>query len=289
VAPSQAPLPEPVGAARAAEAARRARAALARDQRSAVLREAAVAVEAAPGEPVVTALLADVVRAARRAADDAAGRAAAANATELAPRELAAAVARRRAGDGAAAIHPLDGARELWRSATFFDTAARAASAEARRRQQLAQAAPPAAPTAADSAPVPAPAAPTSPPEPARPPEPRPSERPAAPPVDEAAAVRSVIGRYVRAWESLDAAAVQAVQPKVDVQALRRAFRGFRTLQMTMSDCDVRVQGDAATAVCRRSQRIVPEVGRQLTDNSRVRFRFHRAGGGWVIDGIDAM
>ncbi|HEV8629999.1 MAG TPA: hypothetical protein VGV61_06750, partial [Thermoanaerobaculia bacterium] len=255
----------------------------------------AEAQKAAPQDLAVAMLVGELVSQARRGAADAAARATAAGAPQLARRQMAAATKRRAAAETMAGSRPLEAARALRQSATLFDAAAGDAAAEARRREaalaeQRRQAAEQAARAQARSAPQPTVAAPPPPPaEAARPPEPRPSER-SAPAEDEGTGVRDAIARYQRASESLDAAAVQAVWPNVDVAGLRRGFANAESLHMTVSGCEVKVQGDAATAVCQRQQRMQPKVGRALSSSQKVRFRLHRGGGtSWLIDGIDAL
>ncbi len=276
-------------------AAERARTALARGDHELALHEAAAASQAAPVAPEVARMLADLLRAARAAAADAAARAEAAGAPKLARDSLAAATSRRDAGERAAAAQPLEGARQLWQSATLFDAAAGAAGTEARRRE-LAQQAPTPAPVPSLAATVPPPPEPARTPEPASsslPSGPAPGDRPPAPagpsPADDTRAVLAVISRYQHAFESLDAQAVQAVWPSAPVAALQGAFDGYESLHMAVTGCAVRVDGSAATADCRRQQQVKPKAGRALDDNHQIRFRLRRSGEGWLIDGIAAQ
>jgi len=96
--------------------------------------------------------------------------------------------------------------------------------------------------------------------------------------------VRDAIARYERAVNGLDAAGVQAVFPSMDVGALRRGYAALDSQQLALSSCDVRVDGDGATADCQRVLEAKPKVGKAQRLADQVRLTLHRAGGGWVID-----
>ncbi len=128
------------------------------------------------------------------------------------------------------------------------------------------------------SSPAPSPAASTSAPTPTR------AEPPAA--VDESAAVLAALDRYRRAFESLDAGAVQAVWPAVNAAALRRSFEQDESLSMSLGGCQVSVDGSRATAVCQLEQRIQPKAGEPQHLRRRTRFELRRSGAGWTIQKI---
>jgi tetratricopeptide (TPR) repeat protein len=108
--------------------------------------------------------------------------------------------------------------------------------------------------------------------------------------VDEAALVQNALQRYRLAYEHLDAQSAQAVWPAVNQAALARAFDGLELQTLTFDACDVRVAGDAATAMCQGSARYVPKVGnRDPRVEPRVwNFTLRKNGGDWKIDSARA-
>jgi hypothetical protein len=98
------------------------------------------------------------------------------------------------------------------------------------------------------------------------------------------AGVREALTAYESALESLDAEAVKKVQPSVDVEGLKRAFREMRALEVDIGNVKV-LSADAGTAriSCRVEQTLTPRAGsRQTTTVTRV-LRLRREGSGWVI------
>jgi hypothetical protein len=75
-----------------------------------------------------------------------------------------------------------------------------------------------------------------------------------------------------------------------EAQRLARAFAGLESQTLTFDACDVRLHGEAATAVCRGSARYVTKVGsRDPRVESRVwSFTLHRGGSNWTIDSARA-
>ena len=130
----------------------------------------------------------------------------------------------------------------------------------------------------ATSSPAPSPTASTAAPAPVQ------AEPPAA--VDESAAVLAALDRYRRAFESLDAGAVQAVWPAVNAGALRRSFEQDESLSMSLSGCQVSVDGGRATAVCHLEQTVRPKAGEPQKLGRKTRFELRRSGNGWTIQKI---
>jgi hypothetical protein len=108
--------------------------------------------------------------------------------------------------------------------------------------------------------------------------------------VDDRALVRQTLQRYRSAYEWLDAGSAQAVWPAVNQTALARAFDGLESQTLTFDACDVRVRGEAATAVCRGSARYVPKIGnREPRVEPRIwNFTLHKDAGDWRIDSARA-
>lgn len=101
-------------------------------------------------------------------------------------------------------------------------------------------------------------------------------------------AVRELLQQYASALESLDADAVKKVQPSIDVEGLKRAFREMRALEVEIDNVRL-LSGDGATArvSCRVAQTLTPKAGsRQTTTVTRV-LRLKREGTGWIIQAFE--
>jgi hypothetical protein len=101
-------------------------------------------------------------------------------------------------------------------------------------------------------------------------------------------ALRDALQQYATALESLDADAVKKVQPSIDVEGLRRAFREMRSLEVDIDNIRL-LSSDASTArvSCRVAQTLTPKAGsRQTTTLTRV-LRLQRQDSGWVIQAFE--
>ena len=99
---------------------------------------------------------------------------------------------------------------------------------------------------------------------------------------------RDVLQRYSAALAGLDADAVKKVQPSIDVENLKKAFREMKALEVSIDSIKV-LSSDAATARvgCRVTQVLTPKAGsRRTTAVTRV-LRLRRSDGGWVIDSFE--
>jgi hypothetical protein len=114
---------------------------------------------------------------------------------------------------------------------------------------------------------------------------PLPMSRSASRPADESSVVRSVLARYERAYNSLDATAASAVWPAVDRHALARAFEGLSSQRVSLQACAVTVTGVAAHAICSGTAMWVPKVGGGGTRTAARRWNFElrKAGDAWQI------
>jgi hypothetical protein len=103
---------------------------------------------------------------------------------------------------------------------------------------------------------------------------------------DDETLVTKVLHRYRTAYEGLDAESAQAVWPAVNQGALARAFNGLESQTLTFDACDVRVEGESATATCHGSARYVPKIGsREPRVEPRVwNFTLQKNGDDWKID-----
>ena len=105
-------------------------------------------------------------------------------------------------------------------------------------------------------------------------------------PVDPA--LRDVLQQYATALESLDADAVKKVQPSIDLEGLRRAFREMRSLDVDIDNIKLLSSDQSSARVsCRVAQTLTPKAGsRQTTTVTRV-LRLRRQDTGWVIQAFE--
>lgn len=118
------------------------------------------------------------------------------------------------------------------------------------------------------------------PPEPVAPPRPSITSQP----VDETAAVRVALSRYVNGYSDLDASAVSAVWPSVDRVGLTKAFSALDAQQITFERCDIQVSGATGRATCVGTGMWLPKVGGKWHEQSRTwKFVLQSAAAGWQI------
>ena len=97
-----------------------------------------------------------------------------------------------------------------------------------------------------------------------------------------------LLQQYSAALESLDAEAVKKLQPSMDLENLKKAFREMRQLDVTIDNIKVlSVDTALARISCRVSQTLIPKAGsKQTTAVTRV-LRLRRVPTGWVIDAFE--
>jgi len=100
--------------------------------------------------------------------------------------------------------------------------------------------------------------------------------------------IRDLLRQYSTALEHLDADAVKKVQPSIEVENLRKAFREMRALNVTIEDVRVLAADEAAARVsCRVTQILTPKAGsKQTTAATRV-MRLRRQAGSWSIESFE--
>ena len=100
--------------------------------------------------------------------------------------------------------------------------------------------------------------------------------------------VREALQQYAAALESLDADAVKKVQPSIDVEGLKRAFREMRSLDVDIDNIRMLSSDQTSARVsCRVAQTLTPKAGsRQTTSVTRV-LRLRRQDAGWVIQAFE--
>jgi len=101
-------------------------------------------------------------------------------------------------------------------------------------------------------------------------------------------AVGEALERYSKALESLDADSVKKVQPAIDAEALKKAFKEMRALEVTIAELKV-LSSDAAIVrvSCKVTQTLTPKAGaKQTTAVTRV-VRLRKQDEGYVIDAFE--
>jgi hypothetical protein len=101
-------------------------------------------------------------------------------------------------------------------------------------------------------------------------------------------AVSTALDRYAAALESLDADSVKKIQPAIDVDLLKKAFKEMRALDVTIADLKVLSTDAAVVRVsCKVTQTLTPKAGsKQTTAVNRV-VRLKKQEAGFVIDAFE--
>jgi hypothetical protein len=104
--------------------------------------------------------------------------------------------------------------------------------------------------------------------------------------IDDEALVKGTLQAYRNAYDGLDVLSAQKVWPAVDRMALARAFHNLESQRLTFDACDVRLQGPAASAVCRGAAQYVFKMGNRTTRvEPRVwNFTLRKTGEAWTIE-----
>jgi hypothetical protein len=102
-------------------------------------------------------------------------------------------------------------------------------------------------------------------------------------------AVERLIGRYRAAYESLDAAAARRVYPKVNSDALSRAFSQLEQQGLSFDRCEIGIYGALAQASCNGTARYVPRTGSKTPriDRRQWTFRLRKGSDEWAIDSVE--
>jgi hypothetical protein len=122
---------------------------------------------------------------------------------------------------------------------------------------------------------------------------PAPAARPAPAPSPQLAqveaAAKDLFQEYAAAYESLDAERVKKIQPAMDLALLRRAFRDFREMKLTIDDIKVlTLDGPIARVSIRVTQVVTPKAGaRQSPDIVTRVVRLRKQEAIWLIDGFE--
>jgi tetratricopeptide (TPR) repeat protein len=95
--------------------------------------------------------------------------------------------------------------------------------------------------------------------------------------------IREVLRRYEQAYERLDAAAVNQVQPSLPVAQLAKAFASYRAYAMSINNPVVSINGFSATVTGTVQTEIRPRVGDAQTFNRPATFRLQKVGENWIV------
>ena len=107
---------------------------------------------------------------------------------------------------------------------------------------------------------------------------------------EERTAITNVLERYRQAIESRDLASLKEVWPGMPSSIERTIRDGFRYSQshrVVLKVKDVAVSGEAATAICDRSDEILSKEGQRLRNSSVARFILSKRGASWFIEVIN--
>jgi hypothetical protein len=104
----------------------------------------------------------------------------------------------------------------------------------------------------------------------------------------EEAAIRAVVERYRRAYNDLDARAVQAVFPSAPIAAIRKGFSGLERQAVTINNLSVTIDASGATATATAGPVVVvakPRGASEQTTRNPMVLRLAKQGATWVITG----
>jgi len=109
-------------------------------------------------------------------------------------------------------------------------------------------------------------------------------------PLPETGAIERTLGRYRNAFSDLDVGAARQVWPTVDERALRRAFDGLETQDLSFDACLIDVTGLRAEASCSGTASYVRKIGGNDTHVERRQWKFslRKVSNEWLIDAVAA-
>ena len=101
-------------------------------------------------------------------------------------------------------------------------------------------------------------------------------------------AARDVLRRYSTALAALDAEGVKKVQPSVDADTLKKAFKEMRTLAVTIDEVRVLSSDESSMRVsCRVAQSLTRRAGARQTSTVTRVMRLRKQEGLWIIEGFE--
>lgn len=100
--------------------------------------------------------------------------------------------------------------------------------------------------------------------------------------------IQAVLQQYSIAFESLDAGAVKKVQPSIDVENLKTAFKEMRALEVKIDEIKIlSIDVGVVRVNCRVTQTLTPKAGTQKTIAVMRVIRLRRPGSVWIIDAFE--
>ena len=104
------------------------------------------------------------------------------------------------------------------------------------------------------------------------------------------ASIRSLLRRYVEAYDHRDVETAAALWPTLDRGALTRAFAGLDRQDVHFDRCDIDAAEARGSAVCVGTMRYVPSVGPDVAKEDPITWTFDlaRSGEDWRIAGLTA-
>ena len=101
----------------------------------------------------------------------------------------------------------------------------------------------------------------------------------------------AAVRRYHDAYKALDAAGVRQMYPTLapdQFDQLRRSFDAITAYEVDARQPRVELRNDTATVRALVVRRIVPKVGRAVTNEVETEFRLRRDPRGWLITDVRA-
>src|SRR5258705_3359076 len=100
--------------------------------------------------------------------------------------------------------------------------------------------------------------------------------------------IRELFQRYSAAFESLDAAAIKKVQPSIDAENLKNAFKEMRALRVMIDEIKIlSAEGTVTRISCRVTQTLTPKAGTRKTVAVTRVIRLRKQDGVWIIDAFE--
>ena len=94
--------------------------------------------------------------------------------------------------------------------------------------------------------------------------------------------IDGVLKQYISAYEHQDATALRRVWPTMP-EDLRSMIAQNRSYRITLTDVEIKIQGDSATVACTRQISVQPMVGQRQTASPSTTILLRRGAEGWVI------
>jgi hypothetical protein len=102
------------------------------------------------------------------------------------------------------------------------------------------------------------------------------------------AGIRELFQQYSAAFDSLDVAAIKRVQPSINAENLKSAFKEMRALDVVIDELKfLSAEGTVTRVSCRVTQTLTPKAGSKKTAAVTRVIRLRKQNGGWIIDAFE--